>query len=101
MVLSNQKSRYSVIGCPMRSEFCEACQGDRPNTMTRYLPFYRYKKHLALIVNIKNARVRPRAEVSCYNAIPVVCGDRDCSRYPSSLSIGGINKGVRDVYTMQ
>jgi hypothetical protein len=31
----------------------------------------------------------------------VVCGDRDCSRYPRSLSIGGINKGVRDVYTMQ
>jgi hypothetical protein len=42
--------------------------------MTRYLPFYRYKKHLGLDVNVKNARVRARAEVSCgrYDAIP--CG---------------------------
>ena len=55
------------------------------------------------IIVVKNARVRARAEVSCghYNAIRMVCGDRDCSRYPRSLSIGGTNKGVRDVYTMQ
>ena len=101
MVLSNQKSQYSVVGCLPRSEFCEACQGDRPNTMTRYLPFYRYKKHLALIVNIKNARVRPRAEVSCghYKAIPMVCGGRNCIHYPHVLSsvVGSTNnKGVED-----
>jgi hypothetical protein len=88
-----EESQYSVIGCPPRSEFCEAiqskrqieidhfsCQGDRPTTMTRYLPFYRYKKHLGLDVNIKNARVRARAEDSCgcYDAIPcVVVGGRE------------------------
>jgi hypothetical protein len=93
MVLSNQKSQYSVIGCPPPSEFCEACQGDRP----RYLPFYRYKKHPGLDVNVKNARVRARAEVRRHNAIQVVCGDKDCScYYPRGLSsVGGTNnKGV-------
>jgi hypothetical protein len=41
--------------------------------------FYRYKKHLGLDVNVKNARVRARAEVSCgYIAIPVLCGGRNC-----------------------
>ena len=74
MGLSNQKSQYSVIGCPPRSEFYEGCQGTRPNTMARYLPFYRYKKHLGLDVNVKKARVRARAEVSygrfCKDAIP-------------------------------
>ena len=43
--------------------------GDRPTIITlylgrHYLPFYRYNKHLGLDVNIKNARVRARAEVS-------------------------------------
>jgi hypothetical protein len=51
--------------------------------MTRYLPFYRYKKHLSLDVNVKNARVRARAGVSCvrYNAIPLCGGVRDYSRF--------------------
>jgi hypothetical protein len=58
--------------------------------MTRYLPFYRCKKHLGLDVNVKNARVRARAEVSRYNAIPfVVCGDGNCNCYPRGLSSGG------------
>jgi hypothetical protein len=54
--------------------------------MTRYLPFYRYKKHLGLGVNVKNARVRARAEISGgrYNAIPLVCGDGNC--YPRGVS---------------
>lgn len=40
--------------------------------------FYRCKKHLGLDVNVKNARVRARAEVSWY-AIPyAVCGDGNC-----------------------
>jgi len=81
------------------------CLGDRPTTITlylgRYLPFYRYKKHPGLDVNIKNARVRARAEVSCghYDAIPMVCGDRNCVHYPHVLSsvVGSTNnKGVED-----
>ena len=65
--------------------------------MTRYLPFYRYKKHLGLDVNIKNARVRARAEVSCgrYNAIPVVCGDGNYSCYPHSRPDSFNSRGGR------
>jgi hypothetical protein len=79
--------------------------GDRPTTMTlyrgRYLPFCRYKKHPGLDVNVKNARVRARAEVSCghYKAIPMVCGGRNCIHYPLVLSsvVGSTNnKGVED-----
>lgn len=57
--------------------------------------FYRYKKHLD--VNVKDARVRARAEVTCgrYNAISLVCGGRDCSRYPRSLMLGVTNKVLR------
>ena len=53
--------------------------------MTRYLPFYRYKKHLGLDVNIKNARVRARAEVSRgrYDVFPCVVGRYvPCCLYP-------------------
>jgi hypothetical protein len=42
------------------------------------------------IIVVKNARVRARAEVSRYNAIPfVVCGDGNCNCYPRGLSSGG------------
>jgi hypothetical protein len=50
------------------------------------------KELLGLDVNIKNARVRARAGVRRRNAIPVVCGYRDCSCYPRGLSsVGGTN----------
>jgi hypothetical protein len=54
----------------------------------RYLPFYRYKKHLHLKSRlsqiIKNASVGTEAEVTCgrYNAIPCVVGGGNCSFYP-------------------
>lgn len=52
-----------------------------------------YKEHPGLMVNIKNARVRARAEVSFgrYNAI-LVYGGWNCSRYPRGLSsVDGTN----------
>jgi hypothetical protein len=52
-----------------------------------------YKEYLGLDVNVKNARVRARAEISFgrYNAIPVY-GGWNCSRYPRGLSsVGGTN----------
>jgi len=56
--------------------------------MTRFLPFYRYKKHLGLDVNVKNARVRARAEMVCrYNVIPLVCGDGNCNDIPEMYPI--------------
>ena len=66
----------------------------------RYLPFYRYKKHLGLDVNVKNARVRARAEVRRHNAIPVVCmyGYRDCSCYPHSRLDSFNSRGCRGFF---
>ncbi len=61
-----------------------ACQGNTPTTMTRYLPFYRYKKHLGLDVNVKNARVRARAQACRYNVIPILeDGNYNC--YPRGV----------------
>jgi hypothetical protein len=67
--------------------------------MTRYLPFYRYKKHLGLDVNVKNARVRAPAEVTCgvYNAIPCVVGGGNCSFYPRCRPDSFNSQGGREV----
>jgi len=53
-----------------------------------------YKEQLGLDANIKNARVRARAKYA-HNAIPVVCGDGNCSRYPRLSSVGGTNNRCR------
>jgi hypothetical protein len=60
------------------------------------LPFYRYKKHLGLDVNVKNARVRARAEYA-HNAIPVVCGGGNCSCYPHCRPDSFNSRGGREM----
>ena len=58
--------------------------------MTRYLPFYRYKKHLGLDVNIKNASTcEVEAVVLRSNTFPCLCGGRKCIRFHPPRFVGG------------